>query len=164
MVFGFVKQSGGHVTIDSKRGKGTTVNLYFPATASPVAEKKEKGATRLKTEPIVTETILVVEDDRDVLKVTVAMLNRLGYKAMEAEDGPSALKILEENGEGIDLVFSDVIMPSGMSGYDLANELGRHYQDVKVLMTSGYPDKVTDKNGFNDIGITLLRKPYKKTS
>jgi len=73
------------------------------------------------------------------------------------------LKILEENGEGIDLVFSDVIMPSGMSGYDLANELGRHYQDDKVLMTSGYPDKVTDKNGFNDIGITLLRKPYKKT-
>jgi len=97
MVFGFVKQSGGHVTNDSKRGKGTTVNLYFPATASPVAEKKEKGATRPKAEPIVTETILVVEDDRDVLKITVAMLNRLGYKAMEAEDGPSALKILEEN-------------------------------------------------------------------
>ena len=90
------------------------------------------------------------------------MLNRLGYKVMEAEDGPSALKLLGQDGDGVDLVFSDVIMPSGMSGYDLANELRRHYQDIKVLLTSGYPEKVIDKDNTDGTKIMLLRKPYKK--
>ncbi len=163
MVFGFVKQSGGHVTIDSKRGQGTTINLYFPATENLDAEKKEKSATRPKAEATGTETILVVEDDEDVRRTTMSMLNRLGYTVMEAEDGPSALKVLDKSGKDIDLVLSDVIMPSGMSGYDLANELRRHYQDIKVLMTSGYPEKVIDKDDIHGTGITLLRKPYKNT-
>ena len=166
MVYGFVTQSGGHVTIDSKRGKGTTINLYFPAAESLDSEKKEKSATRPKTEATGAETILVVEDDEDVRQATSYILSRLGYKVLEAEDGPSALerlKILEDRSESIDLVFSDVIMPSGMSGVDLANELRRHYQHIKVLMTSGYPEKVIDKDGIDDSGIMLLRKPYKMT-
>ncbi len=81
---------------------------------------------------------------------------------MEAGDGPSALKVLDKSGDGVDLVFSDVIMPSGMSGHDLAHELRRHYQDIKVLMTSGYPEKLIGKDGIDGAGITLLRKPYKK--
>ncbi len=160
MVYGFVKQSGGHVTIDSKRGKGTTINLYFPATDSLDAETVE-----IATIPIAeakgTETILVVEDDEGVRQVTLEMLNELGYVVLEAEDGPSALKLLKKDGDSVDLVLSDVIMPSGMSGIDLANELRRHYQHIKMLMTSGYPDKVIDKEGNGDTEITLLRKPFK---
>jgi CheY-like chemotaxis protein len=78
---------------------------------------------------------------------------------LDAEDAPSALKVLEENGEDIDLVFSDVVMPSGMNGFELAQELRRRYPLIKVLLTSGYPEKVMDKG---DTGVTLLRKPYKK--
>jgi CheY-like chemotaxis protein len=161
MVFGFVKQSGGHVTMESERGKGTTINLYFPATESPEKETLA-GEPVPKADAKGTETILVVEDDRDVRLVTVAMLNNLGYNVLEAEDGPSALSVLVENFKNIDLVFCDVIMPSGMSGFDLANELKRHYQDIKLLMTSGYPDKVIDRDGIDNANIILLGKPYRK--
>ncbi len=161
MVYGFVEQSGGHVTIDSKRGKGTTINLYFPATESLDAETVEP-ATRPKAEPKGTETILVVEDDEDVRQVTLDLLSSLGYEVMEAEDGRLALKVLGKDSGSVDLVFSDVIMPSGMSGVDLANELRRNYQHIKVLLTSGYPEKVIDKAGIDDTGITVLRKPFKK--
>jgi two-component system CheB/CheR fusion protein len=160
MVYGFVKQSGGHVTIQSKRGKGTTINLYFPATEGLDEEKKEKSATRPMVEAKGTETILVVEDDEGVRQVTLEMLNELGYVVLEAEDGPSALKVLGKDSDSVNLVLSDVIMPSGMSGVDLANEMKRHYQDIKVLMTSGYPENVIDKDGIDSSGITLLRKPF----
>ena len=105
---------------------------------------------------------MAVEDDYDVRQSTVFLLERLGYEVMEEEDGSSALKLLDEEGVGVDLVFSDAIMPSGMSGIDLADELQRHYQHIKVLMTSGYPDRVFDRDGMGGAGLTLLRKPYKK--
>ncbi|MBL4690234.1 MAG: PAS domain S-box protein [Rhodospirillales bacterium] len=162
MVHGFVKQSGGHVRIDSKRGKGTTVNLYFPAAGSMDAERKEERTPSPKAEAKGVETILVVEDDENVRQVTASMLVRLGYKVLEAENGPSALKLLGKNGGGVDLVFSDVIMPSGISGYELAHELRNHYRDIRILLTSGYPDKVINKDGLDGSGINLLRKPYKK--
>ena len=162
MVYGFVKQSGGHVTIDSKRGKGTTVRLYFPAAGDQPEDTEEKAASP-KADMKGKETILVVEDDEDVRHITAAMLEQLGYEVLEAENGPSALKVLDQEGVSVDLVFSDMIMPSGMSGVDLADELQRHYQHIKVLMTSGYPEKVIDGVGIDGTGVTLLRKPYKKT-
>ena len=115
--------------------------------------------TSTKPEAKDMETILVVEDDEDVRQVTMLILSRLGYKVLEAEDGPTALKLLDKEGISVDLVFSDVILPSGMSGVDLANELKRHYPHIKVLLTSGYPKKVI---GNEDTGFMLLRKPYKK--
>ena len=158
MVFGFVKQSGGHVSIHSKKGKGTTIDLYFPETDSLDLKTKE-STPRPQTEAKGSETILVVEDNEHVRMVTVAMLSRMGYEVLESKDGLSALKVLGKNGNGVDLVFSDVVMPSGMSGIDLSNELKRNYRDIKVLMTSGYPDKVL---GNKNTGVRLLRKPYKK--
>ena len=116
----------------------------------------------METESTRAETILVVDDDEEIRRVAVKILERLGYQVLDAEDAPSALKVLEEIGGDIDLVFSDVVMPSGMSGYDLANKLRRHYQHIKVLMTSGYPAKVIDKDAIGGTSITLLRKPYKK--
>ncbi len=124
---------------------------------------KDELTTGPKTEAKGRDTILVVDDEKEVRWVAVKMLDSLGYEVLEADNGPSVLKVLEKKSKGIDLVFSDVIMPSGMSGYDLANELRRHYQDIKVLMTSGYPEKVIGKDGIDGTGITLLRKPYKKT-
>ena len=158
MVYGFVTQSGGHVTIDSARGEGTTVNLYFPAVAGLDGEGLDSPA-RMKADLGGTETILVVEDDEAVRNVTVAILSQVGYTVIEAEDGPSALTVLSATGTRIDLVFSDVIMPSDMSGYDLAQEVGRHHPDVKVLLTSGYQQDAIDKAG---VGVTVLRKPYRK--
>ena len=161
MVYGFVKQSGGHVTIDSKKGKGTTVNLYFPVAENLTADA-EADAKTSEFELKGTETILVVEDDEDVRRSTVRMLNSLGYQVLEAKDGPSALKVLGKSGNGVDLVYSDVIMPSGMNGIELANELGRHYKGIKVLLTSGYPDKIIGTDDFDEIGVELLSKPYRR--
>ena len=161
MVYGFVKQSGGHVTIDSEKGEGTTVRLYFPVAGDQSADMEETAASP-KAEAKGTETILVVEDDKDVRQVTAAMLERLGYDVLEAADGPSALKLLGKEGVSVDLVFSDMIMPSGMSGVDLADELQRHYREIKVLMTSGYPGRVIGGEGIDGTVVTLLRKPYKK--
>lgn len=105
------------------------------------------------------KTILVVEDDEAVRKIAVGMLGMLGYKLMQAEDSPSALKILSKHSKSIDLVFSDVVMPSGLDGYELSSEIKRHYPNIKVLLTSGFSQK--GKNN-GDTGIMLLRKPYKK--
>ena len=161
MVFGFVKQSGGHMTLDSERGKGTTANLYFPVAESLDTETAE-STPRPPTEVTGTKRILVVEDDDDVRKTAVRMLSTFGYGVLEAEDGPSALKVLGKHSKDIGLVFSDVIMPSGMSGFDLANELKHHYQHIKVLMTSGYPENLINRKYIDGTGIRLLRKPYKK--
>jgi len=163
MVYGFVTQSGGHVSIDSEEGKGTSIKLYFAAVDALVdaasgeakeAEDKTKSAAKGD------EIILVVEDDEDVRNVTVTMLSRLGYEVLEAEDGPSALALLGNGGKRVDLVLSDVVMPSGMSGLDLARELRRHYQDIKVLMASGYSEGSTTAEELDEIDTILLSKPF----
>jgi PAS domain S-box-containing protein len=161
MVYGFVNQSGGHVTIDSEKGIGTTIKLYFPVTDKR-PEDTDHQATTGEARQKGSGTILVVEDDEDVRMVTVSLLGQLNYEVLEAEDGPSALKLLENNDKTVDLVFSDVIMPSGMNGYDLARELRHHHKDIRVLMTSGYPEQVIEKDLHDGTEYTLLRKPYKK--
>ncbi len=100
-----------------------------------------------------TKTILVVEDEKQIRGLAVEFLESLVYEVLEAGDGPSALDVLEKKGKDIDLVFSDVNMPSGMSGFELAQELSICYPHVKVLLTSGDPS-------IRGTGITLLRKPY----
>ena len=100
------------------------------------------------------KTILVVDDDEDVRQVAVAMLSQLGYNVLEAKDGPSALKVLGQDGKGIDLVFSDVF------GFELSQELHRRYPQIKILLTSGFPGKIRNKDGIDGTGFTVLRKPY----
>ena len=160
MVYGFVTQSGGYLSIDSEKGKGTTVRLYFTAADADTADARE---TVEKTKFVAKgdETILVVEDNSEVRKVMAVMLGRLGYEVLEAEDGPSALALLGGGENSIDLVLSDVVMPAGMSGLDLARELKRHYQGIKMLMTSGYPEGKIRARDLDEFGTTLLRKPCK---
>ena len=107
------------------------------------------------------KTILVVDDEEGLREVAVTMLRQLGYDVLEAKDGPSALNVLGQDGTAVDLVFSDVVLPSGMDGFELARELQRRYPHIKILLTSGFPGKVLNTGGVDGTGFTVLRKPYK---
>jgi CheY-like chemotaxis protein len=159
MVYGFVKQSGGHVKIYSEEGVGTTIKLYLPRAtedAMPVAEAAP-------TAPRATghESILVVEDDRMVRDYVVAQLRSLGYAAAAAANAAEALKILDD-GAAPDLLFTDVIMPGGVDGRQLADQVRRRRPSLKVLFTSGYTQTAIVHHGRLDPGVLLLAKPYRK--
>jgi CheY-like chemotaxis protein len=157
MVYGFVKQSGGHIKIYSEAGHGTTIRLYLPpadggvdtpaATAGAVSGGHEK--------------ILVVEDDALVRNFVIAQLNALGYRTVAAAESRAALALVEK-GEAFDLLFTDVILPGGMTGRELADEVVRRRPGTKVLYTSGYTDNAIVHHGRLDQGVLLLTKPYRK--
>lgn len=159
MVYGFARQSGGHVTLDSAPGAGTTARLYLPATRAsvaasgpPVDAADARGGR---------ETILLVEDD-DLVRIHVqGQLEGLGYSVVTAGNGPEALGVLDER-EDIDLVFTDIVMPGGMSGRDLAEAVRASLPTLPVLFTSGYSDDAVIRDGRLDAGVTLLAKPYKR--
>jgi signal transduction histidine kinase/CHASE3 domain sensor protein len=157
MVYGFVTQSGGHVRIYSEEGQGTTIKLYLPTAHGEVE------AVAAPAPPVSrgTETILVVEDDALVRNFVTAQLQNLGYRTVAAADGPAALAQIN-NGETFDLLFTDVIMPGGMSGRQLAEEVEKLRPGMKVLYTSGYTDSAIIHHGRLDPGVLLLTKPYRK--
>ena len=159
-VYGFVKQSGGHVEVLSEPEQGTTVKIYLPrftGNAAGIAETKAAGAL---TDPSAAgETILVVEDDDGVRAYSVEILRDLGYRAIEAEDGRAALRLIEEGGEDIDLLFTDVVMP-GMSGRELSDRARALKPDLKILYTSGYTREGFLRDGKLDPDISLLAKPF----
>ena len=159
MVYGFIQQSGGYLKIYSARNKGTIVSLYVPVTD----EKPEQDAGLEDSYKPISQarTILVVEDDPDVLNTTSRLLTDLGYEVLEGADGPSAKDMLEEKSNTIDMVFSDVVMPKGMSGIELAEWVRDEYKHIKVLLTSGYPDIASNSSAQPD-GVKLLAKPYKR--
>jgi signal transduction histidine kinase len=155
MVYGFVRQSDGHIEIDSAPDKGTTVRIFLPR-----AEKVEQsGASVRALTPTPRrgngETILVVEDDDKVRHVTVSTLASLGFEVVEAETGDEALAVLRDD-SGIDLVLSDVKMPGSTSGTDLARRIQMDWPWIKVLLTSGYIEADEDIEQFN-----VIFKPYR---
>jgi signal transduction histidine kinase len=160
MIYGFVKQSGGHLKICSELGRGTTVRLYLPRGAAAVAA--EAAGTAVAPEPPRgSETVLVVEDDADVRAFVVAQLRDFGYRVIEAADGLEAQAILAGSGR-IDLLFTDVVMPRGMTGRELAEEAHRTRPGLKTLLTSGYTeDSIADATDAEP-GVHFLAKPYKR--
>jgi PAS domain S-box-containing protein len=156
-VYGFTKQSGGHVTIDSELGKGTTIKLYLPQSGElPDAEidmrdREARGGSEL---------ILVVEDDEAVQEVAVAALDSLGYRTVLARDGRDALAVLRRRGD-IDLLFTDHVMPGGLTGVELAREARALRPALKVLLTSGYSKRATD--GAHGEGFPSIAKPYRRS-
>jgi len=159
MVHGFVKQTGGHIQIYSEVGHGTSVKIFLPradADATTVV-KSARAPAALATG---AESILVVEDDPYVRTFAVQQLRRLGYKVTEASDGPSALHEISRSGAP-DLLFTDVIMPGGMTGRQLAERVGQVASGTKVLYTSGYTENSIVHHGRLDPGVHLLQKPYK---
>jgi PAS domain S-box-containing protein len=158
MVFGFAKQSDGHVKIYSEEGQGTTVKLYLPR--APSAEAVQ-GAAPEAAAPRAPrgEGILVVEDDPDLRETVKGMLTRLGYTVTVAPDGPAALAEIDK-GIRVDLLFTDVVMPQGMSGRQLADEAQRRRPGLKVLFTSGYTQNAIVHHGRLDEGVAMIGKPY----
>ncbi|MDH3664697.1 MAG: PAS domain S-box protein, partial [Alphaproteobacteria bacterium] len=145
MVYGFIRQSGGHVRLYSEVGQGTAISLYFPKVEhADSATEEPRTATDI---PLARrETVLVVEDDPRVRQVTIQRLQTLGYSVLEAENGHAALDVLKE-APAVNLVFTDVVMPGGMSGSDLAEKVHRLYPGIKVLLTSGYSEHAGIENG-----------------
>ncbi len=158
MVYGFVKQSGGHVKVYSEVGHGTTVKIYLPRSrAEPDAEAVALvGLAR----PSKGEAILVVEDADDVRSLDVMLLTKLGYRPVEARDGKSALAVLERTPE-VTLLFTDVVLPGGMSGPEFAREAQRRRPELKVLFTSGYTENSIVHHCRLDDSVELIEKPYR---
>ena len=170
MVYGFVKQSGGNIAIDSAPGEGTTITIDLPRNDTSATEGDLERTEQ--SEPHGSEKILVVEDDARVRKVSARRLKSLDYEVVEAENGDAALAILERRPD-IDLVFSDIVMPGGMDGVQLAEQVKKKYKKVKVLLTTGYPSGLLDSEtgdadlsglGVGTIGTKwpILRKPHTK--
>jgi PAS domain S-box-containing protein len=157
MVYGFVKQSGGHVTIYSEVGHGTTISLYFPR-ADGVATATSTSAAG-HADPRAREIILVVEDDERVRRLTITRLKSIGYQVLEASDGPKALDILCR-GDVVDLVFTDLIMPGGLSGREVAIRARELRPGIKVLLTSGYAEELVHGDDLEREQLRVLRKPY----
>jgi signal transduction histidine kinase/ActR/RegA family two-component response regulator len=157
MVYGFVKQSNGHVRIESALGHGTTVTLYLPRAAEPV---QPAASTREAVIHRGAEVVLVVEDEDIVREHVVDQVAGLGYRTLTARDATEALAILRA-GAAIDLLFTDVVMPGGMSGPELAQEALRLRPGLRVLYTSGYTDNAVVNEGLEG-GVQLLSKPYRR--
>ena len=157
MVYGFVKQSGGHIKIYSEVGHGTSIKLYLPpaqgqAISAHALALPDSGGS---------ETILVVEDDSLVRSFVVSQLQSLGYRTLVAADSKEALAHLER-GASFELLFTDVVMPGGMTGRELAEAIQKERPAIKVLYTSGYTDNSIVHHGRLDEGVLLLTKPYRK--
>jgi CheY-like chemotaxis protein len=158
MVYGFVKQSGGHVQIYSEVGQGTTVKVYLPRLLGAVQEE-ETAEAAIVPEGTRDETILVVEDDDDVRTYSVEILRELGYRVLEAHDGPSALRLLERQSR-VDLLFTDVVLPGGLNGADLARDARALKPGLRVLFTTGYARDAIVHHGRLDAGVQLITKPF----
>ncbi len=163
MVFGFVKQSGGHVKAYSEPGEGTTIRLYLPRAASrpvspsvPTREREKPAAAPAGT------TVLVVEDDAAVREVAVSMLRDFGYRVFEAEDGETGLAVFQANRDAIDLLLTDVVLPGRLRGRELAERASALRPGLRVLFMSGYTENSIVHQGRLDDGVALLSKPFRR--
>jgi len=157
MVYGFVKQSKGHITIYSEIDHGTTVKLYMPRSGEEVS----KISTKKDTQEFASgsERILVVEDDENVRVVPVSILQDQGYAVVEAADGKEAIKHLKD-GPPFDLLFTDIVLPGGMNGVEIAEQAKQLQPNIKVLYTTGYTGNAIIHQGKLDPGVNLINKPY----
>ncbi|MCB9653423.1 MAG: response regulator [Deltaproteobacteria bacterium] len=167
MVYGFVRQSGGYATLESNEDAGTDVRLYFPRFVAAPRDDVDLGGDRASDGIAVersdalrrSERILVVEDDAPVRRGTVRALSRFGYEVIEAENGARALAMLGE-GLSVDLVFSDITMPGGVSGFDVAGAVAERFPNVGVLLTTGYTDLAVPPSDGEREAPEILQKPF----
>ncbi|WP_459924581.1 ATP-binding protein [Desulfatiferula olefinivorans] len=157
MIYGIVKQNNGNIHVYSEPDKGTTFKIYLPRHMSKPEDIKKEDPAGLAVQGC--ETILLVEDEPAILKMTVRMLNRLGYTVIAANTPGEALRLARENTGDIHLVITDVVMPE-MNGRDLANNLLSLYPDVKRLFMSGYTANVIAHHGVLDKGVHFIQKPF----
>ena len=159
MVFGFIKQSGGHVNVYSELGTGTIFRLYLPRMAEETRGAEEPAAATWVGGN--GETVLAVEDNAALRRVVVRQLGELGYSVLEAENAAAALAVLER--ESVDLLLTDIVMPGGTDGLELARQIGERWPQVKVVFTSGFPETALNGgDGAPMAGARLLSKPYRR--
>ena len=158
-VYGFVKQSGGHIKIYSEPSEGTTVRIYFPRVSTPESTVEQRRASSRIPELGGNETILVVEDDSDVRAYTTEILQELGYRVLEAYEGDTALSFLASEPD-IKLLFTDIGLPGPFNGRQLADEARKRRADIKVLFTTGYAHNAIIHHGRLDPGVHLIVKPF----
>ncbi len=158
MVFGFTSRSHGHIKVYSELGIGTTFHIYLPRSKSQAGDitRLQKSIGEL---PEGNETLLIVDDETDLLALAEESLSVQGYRVITAVDGQQALQKLLEIPD-ISLLFSDVVMPGGLNGYELAEQACDHYPEIKVLLTSGYTEKAIARNGQARFNANMLNKPY----
>ncbi|RYC32369.1 PAS domain S-box protein [Lichenibacterium minor] len=159
MIYGFVRQSEGHVAIDSAAGRGTRVRIVLPRFAGTAASDVPPSGPAAPHRAPARETVLVVEDEPSVRDLVVEVLVDLGYRALQAPDGPAGLKLLREHGQRIDLLVTDVGLP-GMNGRQLAEQGRRLRPDLPVLFITGYAEDATFGEGHLDPGLQMLTKPF----
>ena len=165
MVYGFVRQSGGHITLYSEPGLGTSFGLYFPALADTGAMENADGASGEASQ--VTDmgkgrSVLVVEDNPKVRKLSVARLQSLGFITNEASDGDEAYEKLK-GGFNADIVFSDLVMPGNLNGYDLAARITEEFPKIRVLLTSGYASDAVSEQMAHGVRYEILHKPFRQS-
>jgi CheY-like chemotaxis protein len=156
MVFGFMKQSGGHINVYSEIGIGTTFRLYLRRADADVGAEAVLPAALVRGSG---ETVLAVEDNASLRRVVVRQLTELGYRVLEAEDGQTALSVLES--ERVDVLFTDIVMPGGTSGYEIARTALSRWPEIKVVLTSGFPENKISGDA-NAPSLRLLSKPYRR--
>jgi signal transduction histidine kinase/CheY-like chemotaxis protein len=156
MAYGFVKQSGGHIEIDSTLGAGANIIILLPRTVESAAPKKSGPVGSIEGG---NETVLVVDDEKEIQENVAAILGELGYHVITASSADEAATLLDRAGK-IDLLFTDVIMPGAISCTELAAMARVRHPDIRVLFTSGYTENAVTHNGKLDAGVTLLNKPY----
>ena len=157
MVFGFLKQSGGHINVYSEVGIGTTFRLFLPrAGADAEASPVDLATTLVRGNG---ESVLAVEDNASLRRVVARQLTELGYRVLEAEDAQTALRIIES--EPVDLLFTDIVMPGGISGYEIADRVLSRWPQIKVVLTSGFPENRGNGDPIAR-GLRLLSKPYRR--
>ncbi|WP_238257943.1 PAS-domain containing protein [Methylobacterium gnaphalii] len=160
MVFGFVKQSGGHVKIYSEPGEGTTVKLYLPRAVGSAAAPVRTG-TPVEL-PRGSATILIVEDEAAVREIACAILTDLGYRVLEAADGEEGLRVFGGNAPAIDLLLTDVVLPGRIRGRELSERILALRPEVKVVFMSGYTENSIVHHGRLDDGVRLISKPFRR--
>jgi len=158
MVYGFVKQSGGHVALYSEPDQGTTVNLYLPASDGYAVKVDDRTRVSVAGNG---QTILAVEDNPAVQQISLLRLEALNYNVIGATDAAEALEILADRSD-IDLMFTDLVMPGDMTGYDLAKTVHEKWPRIKILLTSGYAEDLLNGGTLSKSGFRLLRKPYRQ--
>lgn len=159
MVFGFMQRSKGYIVVDSEINVGSTFRLYFPRTNNSVQLVDTSIVQPAKNITQDNITILIVDDEEALLELTEELLSDLGYKVLVANNAKQALKLLKEE-PNIDLMISDVIMPGGLNGYELLEQATAEFPDLKVLLASGYTEKIASSETHNRFSVNLIAKPY----
>jgi CheY-like chemotaxis protein len=159
MVYGFIKQSNGHIKVYSEVGQGTSVKVYLPLSES---QSEEAGQAAPVQHPRGSEHVLLVEDDHKVRSSLKRQLDSLGYRVTEAENADIALGMLNTGPCPFDIVLTDMVMPGKTTGMMLADEVMRRWPDMRTILMSGYTENVMVREGRLGVGIRLLVKPFRK--